>query len=153
MDGDKKEIKSPFSGGFIWFVLAAIFLAMMVQNLVDIKMAPVSFSYQLESLVNLDLIHPEESRKTAATGNLVTFSGRFRDRLTDEGKSRYKYLELLDRIRWASIGAYENQDIPFDELVNTIQPPRDLSRNPLVQVMFALQNAHASSAVRSSSIG
>lgn len=51
------------------------------------------------------------------------------------------FLELLNRIRSASIGAYENQDIPFDELVNTIQPARDLSRNPLVQVMFALQNA------------
>lgn len=51
------------------------------------------------------------------------------------------YLELLGRVRKTSIGAYENQDIPFDELVNAIRPERDLSRNPLVQVMFALQNA------------
>lgn len=51
------------------------------------------------------------------------------------------FLDLLSRIRTASIGAYENQDIPFDEVVNAIQPERDLSRNPLVQVMFALQNA------------
>lgn len=50
-------------------------------------------------------------------------------------------LELLRRIRTASVGAYENQDIPFDDLVNIIKPDRDLSRNPLVQVMFALQNA------------
>jgi amino acid adenylation domain-containing protein len=67
------------------------------------------------------------------------FSDTVPVRLRLEGNPTF--LELLDRIRSASIDAYENQDIPFDELVNSIQPERDLSRNPLVQVMFALHNA------------
>jgi cell division protease FtsH len=46
--------------------------------------------------VNLQLIQPEESRKVALNDNLVTFSGKFRERQTEEGKNRYKYLELLN---------------------------------------------------------
>lgn len=76
--------------------MGVVLALIIIQNFLETKTARISFSYQLESLVNLDLIQPEESRKTAATGNLVTFAGRFRDRLTDEGKARYKYLELLD---------------------------------------------------------
>ena len=68
----------------------------MVQNFLDTKFAKIAFSYQLELLVNLQLIQPEDSRKTAINDNLVTFSGKFRDRLTEEGKSRYKFLELLN---------------------------------------------------------
>lgn len=97
MAEDKKpDLKKGFSGGFIWFLMGAFFLALMVQNFVETKRANVSFSYQLEHLVNLQLIQPEDSRKTAANDNLVTFSGRFRDRLTDDGKNRYKFLELLN---------------------------------------------------------
>ena len=66
----------------------------MVQNFIDTKFAKVSFSYQLEHLVNLQLLQPEDSHKIALNDNLVTFSGKFRDRLTDEGKNRFKFLEL-----------------------------------------------------------
>ncbi len=68
-----------------------------MQNFIETKFAKVSFNYQLEHLVNLGLIQPEESRKIALNDNLVTFSGKFRDRLTDEGKNRFKYLELLNK--------------------------------------------------------
>lgn len=94
-DENKQDFKKNFSNGFIWFLMAAFLLALMVQNLIESKFAKVSFNYQLEHLVNLDLIQPEDSRKTA-TDNLVTFSGKFRDRLTEEGKRRYKFLELLN---------------------------------------------------------
>jgi len=95
-DDNKQDLKKGFPNGFIWFLLAAFLLALTVQNFIDTKFAKVSFSYQLEHLVNLQLIQPEDSRKTALNDNLVTFSGKFRDRLTEEGKSRYKFLELLN---------------------------------------------------------
>ncbi len=97
MNDDKKpDLKKGFSNSFVWLLLAAFLLMMLIQNIVETKKANVSFSYQLESLVNLQLIQPEDSRKIALNDNLVTFSGRFRERLTDEGKQRYKYLDLLN---------------------------------------------------------
>src|SRR6202046_4311224 len=95
-DDKKQDFKKSFPNNFVWFLMAAFLFALMVQNFIDTKFAKVSFSYQLEHLVNLQLIQPEESRKTALNDNLVTFSGKFRDRLTEEGKNRYKYLELLN---------------------------------------------------------
>lgn len=96
MDDDKKQDKKGFPNSFIWFLMAAFLFALMVQNFIETKYAKVSFSYQLENLVNLQLIQPEDSRKIALNDNLVTFSGKFRERQTEEGKNRYKFLELLN---------------------------------------------------------
>ncbi len=96
MNEEQQEPKKGFQNSFVFFLMAALLLILVVQNFMDIRTAGVSFSYQLEHLVNLELIQPEDSRKTALNDNLVTFSGRFRQRLTEEAKNRYKYLELLD---------------------------------------------------------
>lgn len=96
-DDKRQDLKKNVPSGFIWFVMAAFLLALMVQNFIETKIAQVSFSYQLEHLVNLQLLQPEDSRKIALNDNLVTFSGKFRERVTEEGKQRFKYLDLLNQ--------------------------------------------------------
>ncbi len=96
-DNLKNEPKKGFPGGFFIFLLAAILVILTVQNLSSEKTGKVSFSHQVEHLVNLDLVQKEDSRKIALNDNLVTFSGKFKDRQTDDAKSRFRYLELLNR--------------------------------------------------------
>ncbi len=90
----KPEPRKGIPGGFLIFILAIILIVLTVQNLSTEQTARVAFSYQTEHLVNLDLIQPDDSRKIALNDNLVSFSGKFRDRLPDDAKARFQFLEL-----------------------------------------------------------
>jgi amino acid adenylation domain-containing protein len=51
------------------------------------------------------------------------------------------FCQLLARVREVCLGAYAHQDLPFEQVVELIQPERDLRYTPLIQVLFVLQNA------------
>ncbi|MFF8700631.1 amino acid adenylation domain-containing protein [Streptomyces albidoflavus] len=51
--------------------------------------------------------------------------------------------ELLDRVKDTVLDAFAHEDVPFDKLVEALQPERDTSRTPLVQAMVALQDTPA----------
>ena len=50
------------------------------------------------------------------------------------------FLDLLERVKSTALEAYTHQDLPFEKLVEELNLNRDLSYNPLFQVMFVLQN-------------
>lgn len=95
-DNKNKQPRRGFPGGFLLIVIAAVLIFYTFQSTGRDKAGKVSFSHQVEHLVNLDLVQRESAKKTALNDNLVSFSGKFKDRASDNAKARFRFLELLN---------------------------------------------------------
>ncbi|MEO6188652.1 MAG: amino acid adenylation domain-containing protein, partial [Ginsengibacter sp.] len=60
--------------------------------------------------------------------------------LRDEVKSNATFEELLLEVRKTTLDAYQHQEVPFEKIVDVLDVERDVSRNPVFQVMFVLRN-------------
>ncbi len=60
--------------------------------------------------------------------------------LRSEVKGDVSFLDLLKQVGTVTMEAYENQDVPFEKIVDEVLNERSLNRNPLFQVSFVLQN-------------
>src|SRR5262249_15013728 len=75
---------------------------------------------------------------TALTGLIGFFVNTWLLRVDTTGNPHFS--DLLDQVRNKALAAYDNQDVPFERLVELLNPARSTAHHPLFQVSFALQN-------------
>ncbi|WP_163866519.1 amino acid adenylation domain-containing protein [Myxococcus eversor] len=85
---------------------------------------------------------PISGRNRRELENLIGFFvNTLAPRLDVDGEESFR--AMLGRVRRLCLGAYANQDVPFETLVEAMRPARDLSRSPLFQVMFVIEGPRA----------
>jgi amino acid adenylation domain-containing protein len=95
-----------------------------------------AYTGQQDIVVGTDIAHRNSGQVEAMIG-LFTNQLVLRSDLSGDPT----FGGLLRRVREVTLAAYAHQDLPFDMLVEDLQPRRSLGENPLFQVMFILQNA------------
>lgn len=95
--------------------------------------------YRYTGQTDLVVGSPIANRNRSEIEGLIGFfvnTLALRTRLSGE----WTFLKVLEQVSATAFDAYEHQDLPFEVLVEKLQPERDWSRTPLFQVLFALQN-------------
>ena len=120
---DELRALSRREGGTTFMALLAIFKTLLYR-----------YSRQEDILVGV----PVAGRRQGVTEGLIGFFVNtlvLRTSLSGEPS----FAELLRRVRESALDAYTHQDVPFEKLVEELQPERNLSHQPLFQVMFVFQ--------------
>ncbi|MCP4153756.1 MAG: hypothetical protein GY757_38880, partial [bacterium] len=112
------------TGATLYMVLLAIYNILLSK-----------YSGQEDIVVGL----PIAGRKHADLENIIGF---FINTLVirNQQEKEFTFNGFLQTVKENVLNAYENQDYPFDRLVNNLDIPKDMSRNPLFDAMFVLQN-------------
>ncbi|WP_415841911.1 amino acid adenylation domain-containing protein, partial [Myxococcus xanthus] len=95
--------------------------------------------WRLSGQDDISVGFPIAGRTQAETEGLI---GNFANTLVLRARVRpeLSFRDMLAQVREVTLGAYAHQDVPFEKLVEALQPERDLSRSPLFQVSLTLQN-------------
>jgi acyl-CoA synthetase (AMP-forming)/AMP-acid ligase II/acyl carrier protein len=122
---DLLKALSKTAGTTLFMTLLAAFYALLYCN-----------TPQDEILIGSPIAGRQQSQTTGLFGFFVN-TLVLRTRLTGNPT----FLELLARVRSVALGSYAHPEVPFEKLVEVLQPQRSLCYNPLFQVMFIFQNA------------
>ncbi|MCH9648333.1 MAG: amino acid adenylation domain-containing protein, partial [Deltaproteobacteria bacterium] len=125
--GERLEVATGEAGGTLFMTLLAVFQM---------------FLARVTGRQRIVVGSPIANRNRAETEPLIGFFVNTLALSTDlEGNPLVS--DVLERVRRETLEAYQHQDLPFERLVEELEPRRDASRPALVQVSFAVQNAAA----------
>jgi acyl-CoA synthetase (AMP-forming)/AMP-acid ligase II/acyl carrier protein len=122
---DSLKVLSQTAGATLFMTLLATFYALLYCN-----------TPQDDILIGSPIAGRNQPQTTGLIGFFIN-TLVFRTNLS----GNLRFLDLLAQVRAVALEGYAHQDVPFEKLVEALQPQRSLSHNPLFQVMFIFQNA------------